>query len=179
MANSERTFIAIKPDGVQRGLMGEIIKRFEQKGFRLVAMKFMRVSGLHSCCFYYFIETGEHRRSASFFLPSDHFRLLHLEWTNVLKWWLLHWVLEQRELFRTFRSSLPCLLAMQSSTYYCSTVISDSKPWACLSCWSWDSWADHFRDSPTLTFAPTPHHLRQIVFQQGSLFIIAYHLPSV
>jgi nucleoside-diphosphate kinase len=29
----------IKPDGVQRGLMGEIIKRFEQKGFKLVAMK--------------------------------------------------------------------------------------------------------------------------------------------
>ncbi|TEA40263.1 hypothetical protein DBR06_SOUSAS8210220, partial [Sousa chinensis] len=42
MANSERTFIAIKPDGVQRGLVGEIIKRFEQKGFRLVAMKFMQ-----------------------------------------------------------------------------------------------------------------------------------------
>ncbi|CAO2644843.1 Nucleoside diphosphate kinase B [Lemmus lemmus] len=31
MANLERTFIAIKPDGVQRGLVGEIIKRFEQK----------------------------------------------------------------------------------------------------------------------------------------------------
>eukprot|EP00069_Balaena_mysticetus_P010564 bmy_20773T0 len=44
MANSERTFIAIKPDGVQRGLVGEIIKRFEQKGFRLVAMKFMQAS---------------------------------------------------------------------------------------------------------------------------------------
>lgn len=43
MANTERTFIAIKPDGVQRGLVGEIIKRFEQKGFRLVAMKFLRV----------------------------------------------------------------------------------------------------------------------------------------
>ncbi|KAK6478345.1 nucleoside diphosphate kinase A 2 isoform X1 [Huso huso] len=40
--NQERTFIAIKPDGVQRGLMGEIIKRFEQKGFRLVAMKFQQ-----------------------------------------------------------------------------------------------------------------------------------------
>lgn len=38
------TFIAIKPDGVQRGLVGEIIKRFEQKGFRLVAMKFMQAS---------------------------------------------------------------------------------------------------------------------------------------
>ncbi|KAK6624078.1 hypothetical protein RUM44_010936 [Polyplax serrata] len=37
----ERTFIMVKPDGVQRGLVGEIIKRFEQKGFKLVAMKFM------------------------------------------------------------------------------------------------------------------------------------------
>ncbi|CAO2644850.1 Nucleoside diphosphate kinase A [Lemmus lemmus] len=44
MANSERTFIAIKPDGVQRGLVGEIIKRFEQKGFRLVGLKFMQAS---------------------------------------------------------------------------------------------------------------------------------------
>lgn len=42
-AKTERTFIAVKPDGVQRGLMGEIIKRFEQKGFRLVAMKFLQV----------------------------------------------------------------------------------------------------------------------------------------
>merc|ERR1712115_504730 len=39
---AERTFIMIKPDGVQRGLVGEIIKRFEQKGFQLVAMKFMQ-----------------------------------------------------------------------------------------------------------------------------------------
>ena len=35
----ERTFIMIKPDGVQRGLIGTIIGRFEQKGFKLVAMK--------------------------------------------------------------------------------------------------------------------------------------------
>ena len=35
----ERTFIMIKPDGVQRGLIGPIISRFEQKGFKLVAMK--------------------------------------------------------------------------------------------------------------------------------------------
>ncbi|ELW62253.1 Nucleoside diphosphate kinase B [Tupaia chinensis] len=47
MANLERTFIAIKPDGVQRGLVGEIIKRFEQKGFHLVAMKFLRASEEH------------------------------------------------------------------------------------------------------------------------------------
>jgi nucleoside-diphosphate kinase len=35
----ERTFIMIKPDGVQRGLVGDIISRFEKKGFKLVAMK--------------------------------------------------------------------------------------------------------------------------------------------
>ncbi|CAD6991216.1 unnamed protein product [Ceratitis capitata] len=39
-ANKERTFIMVKPDGVQRGLVGKIIERFEQKGFKLVAMKF-------------------------------------------------------------------------------------------------------------------------------------------
>ncbi|MBF2073962.1 MAG: nucleoside-diphosphate kinase [Synechococcales cyanobacterium C42_A2020_086] len=40
----ERTFIAIKPDGVQRGIIGEIIRRFEAKGFTLVGLKFMQVS---------------------------------------------------------------------------------------------------------------------------------------
>ncbi|GFR90135.1 nucleoside diphosphate kinase [Elysia marginata] len=40
-ANAERTFIAVKPDGVQRGLVGEIIKRFEQRGYKLVAGKLM------------------------------------------------------------------------------------------------------------------------------------------
>jgi len=37
--NEERTYIMIKPDGVQRGLIGNIISRFEQKGFHMVAMK--------------------------------------------------------------------------------------------------------------------------------------------
>lgn len=40
----ERTFIAIKPDGVQRGLVGPIISRFETKGFTLVGLKMMMVS---------------------------------------------------------------------------------------------------------------------------------------
>ena len=43
----ERTFIAIKPDGVQRGLVGEIIKRFENKGFRLVALKLVQPGREH------------------------------------------------------------------------------------------------------------------------------------
>jgi len=38
----ERTFIAIKPDGVQRGIVGEIIQRFEKKGYKLVGIKVIR-----------------------------------------------------------------------------------------------------------------------------------------
>nr|ACU16188.1 unknown [Glycine max] len=38
-AELERTFIAIKPDGVQRGLISEIISRFERKGYKLVGIK--------------------------------------------------------------------------------------------------------------------------------------------
>jgi nucleoside-diphosphate kinase len=40
----ERSLVIIKPDGVQRGLIGEIIARLERRGLRLVAMKFMNVS---------------------------------------------------------------------------------------------------------------------------------------
>jgi nucleoside-diphosphate kinase len=40
----ERTFIAIKPDGVQRKLIAEILGRFEKKGFKLIGLKFMNVS---------------------------------------------------------------------------------------------------------------------------------------
>ena len=42
MANSECTFTAIKPDGVQRVVGGGIIKHNEQKGFCLVGLKFMQ-----------------------------------------------------------------------------------------------------------------------------------------
>lgn len=40
----ERSLVIIKPDGVQRGLMGDITTRLERRGLRLVAMKFMAVS---------------------------------------------------------------------------------------------------------------------------------------
>jgi len=39
----ERTFIMVKPDGVARGLVGEVIARFERRGFRLVALKALRI----------------------------------------------------------------------------------------------------------------------------------------
>ena len=40
----ERTLVLVKPDGVQRGLIGEVILRLERRGLRLVAAKFIKVS---------------------------------------------------------------------------------------------------------------------------------------
>lgn len=40
----ERTLVLVKPDGVQRGLIGEIIKRLENRGLRLIGGKFLQVS---------------------------------------------------------------------------------------------------------------------------------------
>lgn len=40
----ERTLLIIKPDAVQRGLIGQIIQRFERRGLRIVAMKFMQIT---------------------------------------------------------------------------------------------------------------------------------------
>lgn len=40
----ERTFVMVKPDGVQRGLIGEIISRFERRGLKIVGMKMVQVS---------------------------------------------------------------------------------------------------------------------------------------
>lgn len=40
----QQTFVLIKPDGVARGLIGEIIKRFEQRGFKIVALKLIQVN---------------------------------------------------------------------------------------------------------------------------------------
>jgi len=44
---SEQTYIMIKPDGVQRGLVGDIISRFEKRGYKLVAMKLVQASKEH------------------------------------------------------------------------------------------------------------------------------------
>ncbi|MCQ2744296.1 MAG: nucleoside-diphosphate kinase [bacterium] len=44
MKAEERTFVAIKPDGVKRGIMGRIIQRFEDKGFKIVGMKLLQVT---------------------------------------------------------------------------------------------------------------------------------------
>lgn len=40
----EKTFLMVKPDGVQRGLIGDVVNRFEKKGFKLAAAKLMVIS---------------------------------------------------------------------------------------------------------------------------------------
>ena len=48
MSNTERTYIMIKPDGVQRGLIGPIISRFANRGFKLVGLKMQQVEKAHA-----------------------------------------------------------------------------------------------------------------------------------
>ena len=43
MQNLQRSVILVKPDGIQRGLIGEIVRRFEKKGLKLVGIKMMRL----------------------------------------------------------------------------------------------------------------------------------------
>ncbi|KAJ2917601.1 hypothetical protein MD484_g2828, partial [Candolleomyces efflorescens] len=47
MSTAERTYIMIKPDGVQRGLVGKIITRFEERGYKLIAMKLVQSTEEH------------------------------------------------------------------------------------------------------------------------------------
>ena len=39
----EKTFVMVKPDGVQRGIVGQVVQRFESKGLKLVAAKLMKI----------------------------------------------------------------------------------------------------------------------------------------
>ncbi|KIY70329.1 nucleoside diphosphate kinase [Cylindrobasidium torrendii FP15055 ss-10] len=47
MSFNERTYIMVKPDGVQRGLVGKIIARFEERGFKLIALKLVQATEEH------------------------------------------------------------------------------------------------------------------------------------
>ncbi len=48
----EKTLVLVKPDGVQRGLVGEIIRRFEQCGLKIVAMKMVYADEAHAADHY-------------------------------------------------------------------------------------------------------------------------------
>ena len=80
----QRTFLAIKPDGVQRGLIGKIILRLEEKGFKLVGMKLMKVSNELAEKHY-----GEHKDKPFFkglvsFITSGPIVAMVLEGKNII-----------------------------------------------------------------------------------------------
>lgn len=57
----DKTFVMVKPDGFERGLVGRIVARFEEKGFKLVDAKVMQLTRTHAEHHY------EHLRSKPFF----------------------------------------------------------------------------------------------------------------
>ena len=80
----DRTLVLVKPDGVQRGLIGEIISRLERRGLKIVGMKLMQVSGKLANRHY-----GEHEGKPFFaglvgFITSGPIVAMAIEGNNVV-----------------------------------------------------------------------------------------------
>lgn len=70
----ERTLVLVKPDGIQRGLVGEIMTRFERKGLKLLALKMTQLSDELLDKWY------EHHKDKDFFVELKNF----MKWTPVV-----------------------------------------------------------------------------------------------
>lgn len=70
----QKTVVLVKPDGLQRGLVGEIISRFEKKGLKLVAIKMVQMSDKMIDNWY------AHHKDKSFFVDLKKF----MEWTPIV-----------------------------------------------------------------------------------------------
>lgn len=92
---AERTLIIIKPDGVQRHLVGEIISRFERKGFKIVAAKFMQISKATAKKHYAVHKDQPFYEDAVEYLSSAPVMVLVLETVGVIK-------MSRRMMGRTF-----------------------------------------------------------------------------
>jgi nucleoside-diphosphate kinase len=80
----ERTLSIIKPDGVQRGLVGEIIGRLEKAGFRIVAMKMVRLTKEQAERFYAVHRDRPFFRGLTEFMTSGPSVVMALEGENVI-----------------------------------------------------------------------------------------------
>ena len=84
---TERTFAMVKPDGVKRGLVGEIVSRIEAKGYRIVGMKLMIISHETAARHY-----GEHQGKPFYeglveFITSGPVVTMALEGEGVIAGW--------------------------------------------------------------------------------------------
>jgi len=80
----ERTLAIIKPDGVARALVGEVIKRLEKKGFQIVAMKMVRLSKDQARGFYAVHEGRPFFESLTDFMSSGPAVVMILEGENII-----------------------------------------------------------------------------------------------
>ena len=80
----ERTLAIIKPDGVARALIGEVIKRLEKKGFQIVAMKMVRLSKDQARGFYAVHEGRPFFESLTDFMSSGPALVMILEGENII-----------------------------------------------------------------------------------------------
>ena len=81
----ERTLSIIKPDGVERGLIGEVIKRFENKDIKIIAMKMIRMTKAQAEGFYAVHKERPFFDSVTDFMASGPAVVMILEGENVIK----------------------------------------------------------------------------------------------
>jgi nucleoside-diphosphate kinase len=83
----QRTLAIIKPDGVAAGLVGEVIKRIEQEGLRIVAMRMEHLTQTRAEGFYYVHRDKSFFSSLVTFMTSGPSVLLALDGDNAIKRW--------------------------------------------------------------------------------------------
>lgn len=81
----ERTLSIVKPDGVQRGLIGEVIRRFEQAQIRIVAAKMVSLSQEQAKAFYAVHRERPFYESLTQFMSSGPIVVMVLEGDNVIQ----------------------------------------------------------------------------------------------
>ena len=80
----EKTLSIIKPDGVSKGFIGEVIKRFEKEKFKIVALKLIKLSKEDAQEFYYIHKDKQFFDSLTDFMSSGSIVVMVLEGENVI-----------------------------------------------------------------------------------------------
>ena len=81
----ERTLSIVKPDGVKRGLIGEVVKRFEQAGIKIAAMKMLHLTKDQAKAFYAVHKARPFYESLTDFMSSGPIVVMVLEGENVIR----------------------------------------------------------------------------------------------
>ena len=80
----EKTLSIIKPDGVARGLIGEVIKRLENNGFKIITMKMLKLTKAQAKSFYAVHKERPFFESLTYFMTSGPILVMVLEGKNAI-----------------------------------------------------------------------------------------------